>query len=53
MDADGTVDWNEFVIYLKWAVKEYPELTSADELITCAFNQGIKPAMQEELLKNQ
>ena len=26
MDNDGRVDWNEFTLYLKWALQEYPNI---------------------------
>ena len=53
MDSDGGVDWAEFAVYLKWAAKEYPEITSGEELITCAFNKGVKPAMQDMILNER
>merc|ERR1711962_445501 len=51
MDSDGKVDWNEFKVYLKWALREYPNIGTAEELITTAFNKGLKPAMHDEILK--
>ena len=26
IDEDGQVDWNEFALHLKWAIREYPHL---------------------------
>merc|ERR1712048_308197 len=52
MDADGFVEWKEFAVFLNWAAKEYPKITTAEELITVAFNKGIKPAMQDEILQS-
>jgi hypothetical protein len=26
MDADGSVDWNEFYIYIKWAIRKNPHI---------------------------
>ncbi|XP_022787165.1 uncharacterized protein LOC111327287 [Stylophora pistillata] len=26
MDNDGYIDWNEFLVYLKWAMREYPNV---------------------------
>jgi hypothetical protein len=51
MDCDGNVDWCEFSVYLRWALREYPSIGSAEELVTVAFNKGIKPAMHDEMLK--
>ena len=31
MDNDGRVDWNEFTLYLKWALHEYPNIEDVDE----------------------
>lgn len=51
MDADGKVDWKEFQVYLKWALRQYPKIVKPEELITTAFMKGIKPAMHDEMLK--
>ena len=51
MDADGTVDWEEFALYLKWAIRQYPETETAEELLSIAFRKGLIPAMQDEVLK--
>ena len=32
MDNDGHVDWNEFLVYLKWAGNAYPNIETAQEL---------------------
>ena len=32
MDEDGSVDWNEFSLYLNWAIREYPETPIAEEV---------------------
>ena len=50
MDKDGYIDWNEFLVYLKWAIRQYPNIKDADELLSVAFRKGIIPAMQDELL---
>ncbi|XP_033630720.1 uncharacterized protein LOC117292690 [Asterias rubens] len=50
MDADGLVDWNEFAVYLKWAIHQYPETKDAEELLDIAFRKGIIPAMHDEVL---
>ena len=51
MDQDGKVDWNEFSLYLKWAIREYPQTKDAEELLSIAFRKGLIPAMQDEVLK--
>jgi len=50
MDNDGYIDWNEFLVYLKWAMRQYPNIKDVDELLSVAFRKGIIPAMQDELL---
>lgn len=50
MDNDGYIDWNEFLVYLKWAMREYPNIKDVDELLSFAFNKGIMPAMRDEVL---
>ena len=51
MDADGKVDWEEFALYLKWAIRQYPETKTAEELLSIAFRKGLIPAMQDEVLQ--
>ena len=51
MDSDGTVDWKEFLVYLKWAAHQYPDTETAEELLSIAFRKGVIPAMQDELVK--
>jgi len=51
MDKDGLVDWNEFQVYLKWALHEYPEVKNVEELLTVAFQKGLLPAMIDEEAK--
>ena len=53
MDADGLVDWNEFMVYIKWALHEYPTLETVDDLLFTAFTKGIIPTMRDEKLKNK
>ena len=50
MDKDGTIDWNEFLVYLKWAMRQYPSIKDTDELLSVAFLKGIIPAMRDEVL---
>ena len=51
MDSDGQVDWNEFLVYLKWAMHQYPEIQDVDELLSIVFRKGIIPAMRDEIIK--
>ena len=51
MDLDGLVDWSEFTLYLKWALREYPSIKDVDELLSTAFRKALIPAMQDETLK--
>lgn len=52
MDNDGTVDWEEFLVYLKWAGNQYPMTATAEELLSVAFRKGLVPAMQDEVIKD-
>ena len=53
MDADGLVDWNEFMVYIKWALRQYPRIDNIDELLSVAFNKGLIPAECEMRLSNK
>ena len=53
MDSDGYVDWNVFMVYLKWAIHQYPDVENADELLDVAFRKGIIPAMRDEINKKK
>ena len=53
MDSDGTVDWNEFLVYIKWALRQYPDVKKADEILQIAFEKGLIPAMRDEKLKHR
>ena len=50
MDSDGKVDWSEFLVYLKWALHQYPEINTKTELIDIAFRKGLVPAMRDEVV---
>ncbi|XP_046858000.1 uncharacterized protein LOC124451428 [Xenia sp. Carnegie-2017] len=50
MDEDGSVDWNEFALYLRWAARQYPDVKDAEELLSIAFRKGLIPAMQDVIL---
>ena len=53
MDSDGRVDWSEFSLYLKWALRQYPDIGDVDELLSVTFRKGIIPAMHDELIEKQ
>ena len=39
MDSDGMVDWNEFLVYLKWAGYEYPETKNSSRAVRCGIQK--------------
>ena len=51
MDEDGYVDWKEFLVYVKWALRQYPNVSDADELMSIVFEKGLVPAMRDERVK--
>ena len=51
MDQDGTVDWQEFIVYLQWALNQYPEISTSTELLATAFTRALIPAMQDEIIR--
>nr|QPL12217.1 ilborin B [Halisarca dujardinii] len=53
MDSDNKVDWHEFLVYIKWALRQYPAITTADQAMEIAFEKGLIPAMRDEKLKNR
>ena len=48
MDKDGKVEWLEFMVYVKWAIEEYPNISNVDELLSVTFKQGLFSAMIDE-----
>ena len=53
MDYDGQIDWYEFLVYIKWALNQYPNLKNVDELLSFAFRKGLIPAMKDEVIGRQ
>ena len=50
-DADGEIHWNEFMVYIKWALREYSdEIETVDDLLSLTFRKGLIPAMQDVIL---
>ena len=50
MDNDDRVDWSEFLVYLKWPLREYPGIVEEEELVDVAFRKGIIPTMKDEII---
>ena len=47
MDKDGLADWEEFKLYLTWALSQYPsDISTLEELINVSFTKGILPTMK-------
>ena len=53
MDSDGYVDWKEFLVYIKWALRQHPDVPNADELLDITFQKGLIPAMRDEQVKQR
>jgi hypothetical protein len=53
MDHDNAVDWEEFEVYLKWALNQYPDTANIEELLNTAFQKALIPAMQDALIAAQ
>ena len=53
MDSDGFVDWNEFLVYIKWALRQYPDTEDPDVLLSIVFEKGLIPAMRDEKIAKQ
>ena len=52
MDSNGYVDWKEFLVYINWALRQYPDVVNADELLEITFQKGLIPSMRDEQVKN-
>ena len=52
MDKDCLVDWNELLVYLKWAIIQYLDIKDTDDLFIAFFCKGLIPAMCDEVLKS-
>ena len=40
VNANRSMDWNEFMVYVKWVLNEYPEVETADEVTAIAFAEA-------------
>ena len=53
MNEDGYVDWSEFLVFIKWALRQYPLTEDADTLLSIVFEKGLIPAMRDEKIASQ
>ena len=53
MNEDGFVDWKEFLVYIKWALRQYPDTEDTDALMSIVFEKGLIPAMRDEKVKKR
>jgi len=53
MDKDGYIDWYEFLVYIKWALRQYPDVEDAESLMSIVFEKGLMPAMRDERIKQK
>eukprot|EP00117_Sycon_ciliatum_P029517 scpid51146/ scgid23484/ len=53
MDSNGFVDWNEFLVYIRWALTEYPDIGDTEELLDTAIKLGLTPAMKDEKVRDE
>ena len=53
MDQDGYVDWKEFLVFIKWALRQYPDTEEPDNLLSIVFEKGLMPAMRDEKIKKE
>ena len=49
MDKDGKVEWSEFMVYIKWAVYEYSDISDLEELLSVMFKKGLFMGMESEV----
>ena len=50
---ESGIPWKEFSIYLKWALSEYPDTATAEDLLSTAFTKALIPIMQTEIMNRQ
>ncbi|XP_065892202.1 uncharacterized protein [Dysidea avara] len=53
IDKDNYVDWKEFLVYIKWALRQYPNVENVDSLMSIVFEKGLMPAMRDERAKSK
>ena len=52
-DSDGNINWEDFLVYLTWALREYPDTGSVHDVIDIVFRKGLTPIKRAELLKRE
>ena len=45
LNEDGFVDWKEFLVFIKWALRQYPLTNDADTLVSIVFDKCLIPSM--------
>ena len=48
IEKDGMIYWNNFLVYIKWAIIEYPDICDLNQLLSVTFKQGIIPATEDK-----
>ena len=48
IERGGKICWNSFLVYIKWAIIEYPNICTLNELLSVTFKQGIIPATEDK-----
>ena len=51
MDKDGKVEWSECMVYVKWAIYEYPDISDLDELLS-AFTDQLMHSMKKQMIQD-
>lgn len=53
VDKDQCIDWEEFQVYLRWTLAEYPDLSTTEDVLDATFNKGLIPAVFFQREKNK
>ena len=46
LDENGYIEWKQFLVYIKWALYQYPNVEDVDSLLRIVFQKGVGPAKQ-------
>ncbi len=52
MYTNHEIEFREFCVYLKWALRQCPEIATTKQLLNIAFQKGLIPAMHQVHLTN-